>query len=219
MISSTRLSGVLICLTFLVSPDLLWAQDVIVTPDHEELKVHLREIGVKFIRYTRADYADGPEFVISKKDVYYIRYANGTCDTFNKQPAVTSRLIEQRGKWYYQNGRQLTQTELVKLLSAEGHPRSSKAIQDAEKLLSSTGQKMGAGIILVSAGIIFLPVMAFNSELIQPPYFRTVFFVADLAMIGLGIVVVVRSALQPFRKQKAVHDAVSIYNEEALNVK
>jgi hypothetical protein len=55
-----------------------FAQDIIVKRNGEEVSAKILEIAPDLIKYKRFDYQDGPTISILKRDVFMIRYANGS---------------------------------------------------------------------------------------------------------------------------------------------
>lgn len=66
------------CLTF--------AQDVIIKRTGEEISAKILELTPDQIKYKRQDYLEGPTISIFKREVFMIKYANGTKETFNPAP-------------------------------------------------------------------------------------------------------------------------------------
>lgn len=64
------------------------AQDTIGFVDGRRSAVKVNEIGLKEIKYNRPDNPDGPVYVVDKSEIKYIKYANGSVDSFAvKKPA------------------------------------------------------------------------------------------------------------------------------------
>ena len=58
--------------------------DEIFFNDGSDLKVNVLEITTDEIKYRKCDMPDGPLYVAKKSNVFLIKYANGTRETFNK---------------------------------------------------------------------------------------------------------------------------------------
>lgn len=68
-----------------------FAQDVIVKKNAEEIEARVIRIGETSITYKKYTNLDGPEYVIPKKDVFMIKYENGTKEVFTSEaPANAS---------------------------------------------------------------------------------------------------------------------------------
>ncbi|MBO4382018.1 MAG: hypothetical protein J5799_03650 [Bacteroidales bacterium] len=64
-----------------------FAQDVIVLRNADEIQAKVLVVGIHDITYKKWDNQDGPSYQIAKNDVFFIKYANGTKEVFNQQPA------------------------------------------------------------------------------------------------------------------------------------
>ena len=60
-----------------------FSQDVITKSDGEEVKAKVLEVTQSEIKYKKFDNPSGPTFTILKKEVFMIRYENGSKDVFN----------------------------------------------------------------------------------------------------------------------------------------
>lgn len=74
----------------------LSAQDIIYKKSHEEIKAKVTEIGLDEIKYKMFDLQDGPDIVISKNDIWKIKFNNGeemiiTNDAYDASPDVEIR--------------------------------------------------------------------------------------------------------------------------------
>lgn len=69
------------------------AQDDIILRTGEEIKAKVQEVGTSEIKYKRSDNANGPLYVIWKREVFMIKYENGTKDVFStvEAPSMTSQ--------------------------------------------------------------------------------------------------------------------------------
>ena len=61
----------------------LQAQDTIRFVDGKTSAVKVNEIGLTEIKYSRADNVTGPVYVVNKNEIKYIKYNNGSVDSFN----------------------------------------------------------------------------------------------------------------------------------------
>lgn len=62
-----------------------YSQDVINVANGEKIKAKVLEVNSSEIKYKRFDNPDGPTYTISKSEVQFIQYPNGTSDVFSKQ--------------------------------------------------------------------------------------------------------------------------------------
>lgn len=85
-------------LLFLLSSCVLKAQDTIRFTDGKVNAVKVNEVGLTEIKYNRFDNLTGPVYVVEKNLVRYIKYVNGSVDSFNvskpntELPKVESQL-------------------------------------------------------------------------------------------------------------------------------
>ncbi len=61
------------------------AQDVIVLVDASEIQAKVITVGTNEITYKRWESPNGPDYQILKKDVFFIRYKDGSKDVFNSR--------------------------------------------------------------------------------------------------------------------------------------
>lgn len=66
------------------------AQDVLLKRNGEEIQVKVQEINLEVIKYKRFDNLEGPVISIAKRDVFMIKYENGTKEVFNEAATPTS---------------------------------------------------------------------------------------------------------------------------------
>ena len=62
----------------------IYAQDIIIKKNGEEIKTKVDEIGATDIKYKKFENATGPSYTIPKSEVFIIKYENGTKDIFNE---------------------------------------------------------------------------------------------------------------------------------------
>lgn len=79
---------VLFCTALIVK-----AQDVIVLNNAEEIEAKVLSVTPDEITYKNWSNMDGPQYTIRRRDVFYIKYANGSKDVFVKERATFSNGI------------------------------------------------------------------------------------------------------------------------------
>lgn len=130
----------LLCLCICFSN--LFSQDTLFHKSGEKQAVRVNEIGVNDIKYHRYDNLSGPQYVISKTDVRFIRYANGTVDTIIKyveikpqvvasNPVVSSKPSRQSLMFDYTNDREL----LYSLTQLPSSNEKSKMLKEYSKMI------------------------------------------------------------------------------------
>ncbi len=77
----------LLCLGYFAGA---YAQDIIIKRNGEEISATILELTPDLVKYKRFDYPDGPIISIFKSEVFMIKYANGTKETFGAQSAIPS---------------------------------------------------------------------------------------------------------------------------------
>ena len=86
-----KMSRVTLCsLIFLLTGIAVYAQDVITLRNGDEIKSKVTEISSSEIRYKRFENLDGPTIVISRADVFFINYENGTREVFGAISETTT---------------------------------------------------------------------------------------------------------------------------------
>lgn len=88
---------------FFYSISNLYCQDSVCFISKEIIPVKLIEIGVKEIQYVRLDNLDGPKYTVNKKEIKYIKYANGEVDTIKAYLEPLQTLQRYRMETVYVN--------------------------------------------------------------------------------------------------------------------
>ena len=70
-----------------------YSQDTIQFVSKQMLVVKVSEIGVSDIKYNRYDNLTGPQYIVSKKDISFIKFANGQIDRFQEAVVVTPPVV------------------------------------------------------------------------------------------------------------------------------
>ena len=76
------------CILVLFATISAFCQDQLVKRNGEELTVRLTEITDSTVSYKRLDNLEGPVFIAAKKEILFIRYANGTKEIFDENGQV-----------------------------------------------------------------------------------------------------------------------------------
>ena len=78
----------------------LQAQDVLLKRNGEEIQVKVQEITLNEVKYKRFDNLEGPVISIAKRDVFMIKYENGTKEVFNETaPAAATSTSSAGQRW------------------------------------------------------------------------------------------------------------------------
>ena len=97
----TVLKKSVLLFVFMFSISNLYCQDSVCFISKEIVPVKLIEIGVKEIQYVRLDNLDGPKYTVNKKEIKYIKYANGQTDTVKSHVEPVQILEHYRVKTVY----------------------------------------------------------------------------------------------------------------------
>jgi len=90
----SNILSLLILSLFLFIPFELFAQDVIILKNGDEIQSVVSEIGLDAIKYKRFDNPEGPVYTLEKSKIFMIKYANGTKDVFGSQEAPVVQVPE-----------------------------------------------------------------------------------------------------------------------------
>lgn len=77
-------------LFLLFSVPAVFAQDLLIKKNGEEVPVKILELTPDFIKYKRSDNLDGPIISIRKQDVFMVKYANGVKEVFAPAPLTST---------------------------------------------------------------------------------------------------------------------------------
>ena len=75
-----------------------FSQDILTKKNGEELTVKVTEVNQMDIKFKKTDNLTGPTFVISKSDVFMIKYENGSKDIFTEVSNTNNSDMQRRGK-------------------------------------------------------------------------------------------------------------------------
>jgi hypothetical protein len=147
----------------------LKAQDTIRFTDGKLSAVKVAEIGLEKIKYNRMDNLTGPVYVVDKSEVKYIKYANGSVDSFAvKKPVVESspgyvnhvpveksfERINIINKRLYYEHHGLNERGLLDLISDyPDHKTKTIMLREFSKLKTYKNNRL-IGLAILSAGIL-----------------------------------------------------------------
>ncbi len=92
---------ILVLITGIVCPVISIAQDIIIKKNAEEISSKVLEIDSINITYKKFDNIDGPSYILSKSEVFMIKYANGTKEIISaldnpKIPEQENKMINEK---------------------------------------------------------------------------------------------------------------------------
>lgn len=99
VVIANSLKRIMILGTVLIISTFTFAQDVIVKRNAEEIQARVVRIDETSVTYKKYSNLDGPEYVVSKSDLFYIRYEDGTKEVFtseNKRNATIRNVLAGR---------------------------------------------------------------------------------------------------------------------------
>lgn len=117
---------IVLCLVLLFTVLNSSAQDTIFKRSNESVVAKIIEINSTEIKYKRADYIDGPTFVLKNWEIKYIKYANGVIESFENYSAIAptenqlipknNLFIQPSGKYYYYQGIKITEPDMLAIV-------------------------------------------------------------------------------------------------------
>lgn len=143
-----------IIVLFLFLSTLAKSQDTIAFVSKERTAVKVTEVGMTDIKYNRWDNLTGPQYIVNKNDIKWIKYANGHVDTFKIATMVVEKnmttsdyktysslesdKIMIRGKKLIYHGKGLNDNKLFTLISNVSDANLKKDLmKDYDKMLGN----------------------------------------------------------------------------------
>ena len=83
-----KVVAIAICLASSVT---MFAQDIIIMKDGNEIQAVVQEVGTDDVKYKRFDNKNGPLCTQKKSEIFMIRYQNGAKDVFNEVAPAPAR--------------------------------------------------------------------------------------------------------------------------------
>jgi hypothetical protein len=87
------MKSLLLTLLCFLSTAVAFAQDILVKRNGDEISAKILEIAPDVIKYKRFDYQDGPTISILKREVFMIKYANGTKEVITAAPSAQPTIL------------------------------------------------------------------------------------------------------------------------------
>jgi len=109
----------LLTLIFLAIVATIAAQDIIFKRDGTQIEATITERNENDLRYRRANYPDGPLFLVNLVDLDSIIYANGDIEIFVLESEIQPALVKDTKGHYFYNGTKISNKDMVKLLSTK----------------------------------------------------------------------------------------------------
>ena len=73
-----------------------YAQDILTLKNGAEIKAKVIEVGLKEVKYKKANNLEGPDFIIDKSEIEFINYKNGNKEYINKKDVVIQNDVSKK---------------------------------------------------------------------------------------------------------------------------
>ncbi|OFX88722.1 MAG: hypothetical protein A2W99_04440 [Bacteroidetes bacterium GWF2_33_16] len=190
----------------------IFAQDILLLKNGDELKVIVSEVSLDVIKYKKFENPDGPLYLIEKEKVAMITYKNGSKDVFSEMPIVQKEeqqpiqqqksykvLTEKRGI-VKQNGITIKKNEIRTIMSEN---------TDALNLYNSGQSLILAGEVFSYAGlgIVLIAAVVENRNVYKDNVAAMVGVIGGVACLGTSMVVT-------FTGRNKIKKSVNLYNSD-----
>jgi len=82
----------LLCVVFCINVANMFAQDVIILKNGNDIQAIVQEISDDNVKYKKYDNINGPNYTLKKTEIFMIRYANGSKDVFADNTAPVANV-------------------------------------------------------------------------------------------------------------------------------
>lgn len=212
-----------------------YSQDTIQFVSKQILVVKVSEIGVSDVKYNRFDNLSGPQYIVSKKDISFIKFANGQIDRFQEtvtetppvvynnvpeEPAGPTK-IQAYGNHLSYNNHNLNDAKLLMLIqnypSEEGKSRLKKEFllmknyKSTQYIIGFTGLGLGLASPIIG-GIIASDTPSNGLLFMKNNNVQTVVISAVVGLV-VGITCSAISSGFKAKRYKKRREIATIYNE------
>ncbi len=137
------------------------AQDTIVKRSGEKVVVKLMEVNSDNVKFKRMDNLEGPLYTMTKQEISYISYANGTKESFENYvpPAPKPEFhfqdltIQQSGKYFYYKERPLHERDMLVVAKNLNDNKINLMVKTVERDRFIQNITLGAAITCEVAGL------------------------------------------------------------------
>lgn len=198
ILPSVRLNNtifmVLIISGWLLKGNILFAQDLIILKNGDEIKSSVTEVGFDVIKYKKYENLAGPEYILEKSKVFMIKYVNGTKDVFNtvneaqpeviqkKEPPVSSftsrEPVTSKGMKVYQGNEKLSPAEVRRLFAP--FPDALHSYNSARVL-----NGFDLAVAIIGAGVIAVAIINDESQIMALAY-ASPFLIGDIVLATIS---------------------------------
>lgn len=212
-----------------------YSQDTIQFVSKQILVVKISEIGLSDVKYNRFDNLTGPQYIVSKKEISFIKFANGQIDRFQETvveapPVVYNNVpeapagptkIQAYGNRLSYNNRNLNDTKLLMLIqnypSEEGKSKLKKEYvlmknyKSTQYIVGFSGLGLGLACPIIG-GVIAADTPSNGLLFIKNNNVQTV-MISAVAGIIVGVTCSVISSVFKAKRYKKRREIATIYNE------
>lgn len=174
------------------------AQDLIELVSGERIEAKVLEVGSE-IRYKRADFTDGPVYVLERPEVLMITYANGFQEIINLEAAqqnnsfaVRESYLRMQANKYYEGFRLISKEEFLQRL--EMHPSIYNDYQSGYTAKTAGLVVAGGGLLISTIGLFAMRgkkasqfnYSTYNSR-VESPNTGVIWAGMGISLVGLAI--------------------------------
>ena len=146
----------------LFSSLMIKAQDTIVKRSGEKVVVKLMEVNIDNVKFKRMDNLEGPLYTMTKQEISFILYANGTKESFENYFPPTPKpefhvqdlTIQQSGKYFYYKERLLHERDMLAVAKNLNDNKINLMIKTVERDRFIQNITLGAAITCEVTGLV-----------------------------------------------------------------
>lgn len=192
----------------------LFAQDIIIMKNGDEIQSTVLEVGLNAIKYKKIDNPNGPTYMLENSEIFMIKYENGSKDVFSESVSDISAKIQKqtsentKSLLYYnrrvvwQDGIKLT-PELTRTVMLGNH----EAIQqyNSGRSLYIVGQVISIPCAALLGWDLGSRIGSGGEE-------------GDALLLGVGATGTLIGLLISFSGQNKIKTSLQLYNSKARNI-
>lgn len=200
----------LFCSFFMLN--VLHSQDLIIKNNGDTIPARITGITPDQVRYKRADFPNGPDYLQQKSDLAMIRYESGIRETFAKaipakapeqyEAAPKSNRIDIFKTTYAQNGYRLPEDRLYSVLLKTKDPKIGSLVAESKKFKGL----QYVGFLAIPLGIAGLAACTSGRN-------ETGVFALGFLSIGSAITCPALSGIFKQKRLQRLNQAIELYNE------
>ncbi|MBI3520217.1 MAG: hypothetical protein HY062_12795 [Bacteroidetes bacterium] len=203
----------------------VYSQDTIRFINKTVLVVKVQEIGINEIKYNKADNLSGPLYISDKREIEYIKFANGQVDSItlkkvqplapdfvvsNATPISSDEKLVIDGKKISQHGKPVGESRLLRLINNVPNQEKKAALNKDYLVMKSYKKKQYLfGFVGLGVGLA-LPYIGLMSAFILED--ATPIFIGVAGGLTLGITGAVISSVNKNKRAKKRIEIANLYN-------